>query len=51
LVAPLMGSSGVLSFVDLNRTTGFSFKQVDLVVCWGENLIPRLRNSASVTVS
>jgi hypothetical protein len=42
---------GVLSFVDLNRTMGFCFERVDLVVCWGENLIPRLRNSASVPVS
>jgi hypothetical protein len=34
LVVPLTGSSGVLLFVDLNRTMGFCFKQVDLVVCW-----------------
>jgi hypothetical protein len=51
LVAPLMGSLGVLSFIDLNRMMGFCFERVDLVVCWGENLIPRLRNSASVPVS
>jgi hypothetical protein len=51
LVAPSLGSLGVLSFIDLNRTTGFCFERVDLVVCWGENVIPCLRNSASVPVS
>jgi hypothetical protein len=51
LVVPLSGSMGVLSFIDLNHMAGFCFEHVDLVVCWGENLIPRLRNLALVPVS